>query len=328
MTIEQRPVGTTGVQVSTIGLGTWAMSGAFWGAADDAESVRVIQRALDLGVTLIDTAEGYGAGHAEDVVGRALKGQRDRAVIATKVAPANLDPDQVAASLAASCKRMGTDYVDIYFVHWPNPEFPIGPTFETLERLRESGAIRALGVSNFTPSDMDIAQDHGKIDVLQPPYNMFWREVEAETLPYCIERNIGVIPYSGLAQGLLTGGLSRETVFADDDQRTSTVLFQDENYGAVMDAVDKLISIAQQRGVTVAQLAVNWLTSRPGITAGLFGPRTVKELEDNVLGVGWDLTDEEEDVIKEATLPIWEAVSHHPDMFGRHKKFGDPHLKR
>ena len=181
------------------------MSGAFWGAADDAELIRVIHRALDLGVTLVDTAEAYGQGHAEEVLGKALVGRREKAVVATKVAPNHLAPGELAGAIEGSMKRLQTDYLDVYFIHWPNPDFPIGPTMEALERLRAKGRIRAIGVSNFGPKEMDQARSHGTIDVLQPPYNMLWREIEAEILPYCRKHNIGIMPYSGLAQGLLTG---------------------------------------------------------------------------------------------------------------------------
>ena len=165
-------------------------------------SIRVIHRALELGVTLIDTAEAYGKGHAEEVVGTALAGRRDRAVIATKVMASRLDPQELQAALEGSLRRLQTDYVEVYFIHWPNPDFPIGPTMEALERLRADGRIRAIGVSNFGPEEMDRAREYGTIDVLQPPYNMLWREIEAATLPYCRKHNIGVMPYSGLAQGL------------------------------------------------------------------------------------------------------------------------------
>jgi myo-inositol catabolism protein IolS len=207
--MQQRRLGSSQVSVSEIGLGTWGMSGAFWGAANDSESIRVIHQALDLGVTLIDTAEAYGRGHAEEVVGKALAGRREKAVIATKAAPNHLEPAEAVKALEGSLKRLQTDYVDVYFIHWPNPDVPLGATMDAFERLRAEGRIRALGVSNFGAKEMDAARQHGIIDVLQPPYNMLWREVEAATLPYCREHNIGVMPYSGLAQGLLTGALHR-----------------------------------------------------------------------------------------------------------------------
>ena len=314
--MEQRRLGASQVTVSEIGLGTWGMSGAFWGAADDAESVRVIHRALDLGVTLIDTAEAYGKGHAEDVLGQALVGRRDKAVIATKAAPNHLDPEGLKTALAGSLERLKTDYVDVYFVHWPNPNFPIGPTMETLEGIRREGRIRAIGVSNFGPKEMDQARQHGAIDVLQPPYNALWREVEAATLPYCRANNIGVIPYSGLAQGLLTGTLSRDTKFVEGDERRTTVLFQPGTYERAIDAVEGLRAIATRYGKTVAQLAIQWLTSRPGVSSPLLGGRTVKEMEENAGSVGWKISADDIAAIDRLTGPVWVEIADKGDMFG------------
>jgi myo-inositol catabolism protein IolS len=314
--MEHRRLGSSSVSVSEIGLGTWGMSGAFWGAADDAESIRVIHRAMDLGVTLIDSAEAYGGGHAEEVLGKALAGHRDRAVIATKAAPNHLAPAALEAALEGSLKRLQTDHVEIYFVHWPDPRTPIGPTMETLERMRSQGRIAAIGVSNFGPDEMDRARQHGNIDVLQPPYNALWREVEAATLPYCRKYNIGVIPYSGLAQGLLTGTLSRHTVFAEGDERRTTVLFQPGAYEHALDAVEGLRPIAANYGKTVAQLAIQWLTSRPGVSSPLLGGRTVKEMEENAGSVGWKIAAEDVAGIDRLTSPIWAEISNKGDMFG------------
>jgi aryl-alcohol dehydrogenase-like predicted oxidoreductase len=314
--MQQRRLGSSPVSVSEIGLGTWGMSGAFWGAADDAESIRVIHRALELGVTLIDTAEAYGRGHSEEVLGAALAGRRNKAVIATKVAPNHLDPRELEGALEGSMKRLQTDVVDIYFVHWPNPKFPIGPTMEVLERMRVQGRIRAVGVSNFGTAQMDQARAHGTIDVLQPPYNMLWLEVEAALVPYCREHNIGIMPYSGLAQGLLTGTLSRSTAFAEGDERRTTVLFQPGIYERSLDAVDGLRPIAAKYGKTIAQLAVQWLTSRPGVSSPLLGARTVREMEENAASVGWTIAPEDVDAIDRLTSPIWAEIADKGDMFG------------
>jgi aryl-alcohol dehydrogenase-like predicted oxidoreductase len=314
--MEQRRLGSSPVSVSAIGLGTWGMSGAFWGAADDAESIRVIHRALELGVTLIDTAEAYGQGHAEEVLGKALVGRRERAVIATKAAPNHLAPDEVVKALEGSLTRLQTDFVDVYFIHWPNPDVPVGATMEALERLRAQGRIRALGVSNFGPKEMDEARNHGVIDVLQPPYNMLWREVEEATLPYCREHNIGVMPYSGLAQGLLTGALTRDTVFVEGDERRTTVLFQPRIYEHALDAVDGLRSIASIYRKSVAQVAVQWLTSRPDVSSPLLGARTVREMEENAGSVGWTIDDADLATIDRLTLPVWKEIADKGDMFG------------
>jgi myo-inositol catabolism protein IolS len=314
--MQQRRLGSSQVSVSEIGLGTWGMSGAFWGAADDAESIRVIHQALDLGVTLVDTAEAYGRGHAEEVVGKALAGRREKAVIATKAAPNHLEPSEAVNALEGSLKRLQTDYVDVYFIHWPNPDVPLGATMEAFERLRAEGRIRALGVSNFGAKEMDSARQHGIIDVLQPPYNMLWREVEAATLPYCRKHNIGVMPYSGLAQGLLTGALSRNTAFVEGDERRTTVLFQPGTYERALDAVEGLRPIAAKYGKSVPQLAIQWLTSRPGVSSPLLGARTVHEMKENAGSVGWSIAEADVAEINRLTLPVWKDIADKGDMFG------------
>ena len=314
--MEQRRLGNSDVLVSVIGLGTWEMSGAFWGAADDEESVRVVHRALELGVTLIDTAEMYGEGHSEEVMGRALAGRRDQVVLASKVAPDHLDPSAIEAALEGSLARLGTDHLDVYFIHWPSLEFPIGPAMEKLEQLRAQGRIRAIGVSNFSVPRLQEAGRHGVVDVLQPPYNALWREIEAEILPYCREHGIGVMPYSGLAQGLLTGTLRPDTAFAEGDRRQTTVLFQPGTYERALAAVERLRPIAERYGRSLPQLAIAWLTSRTGVSSPLLGARTVAEIEDNVAGVGWTIEPDDLVAIDKATLPVWEEIKEQGDMFG------------
>ena len=314
--MERRRLGSSPVWVSEIGIGTWGMSGAFWGPADDAELIRVIHRALDLGVTLIDTAEAYGQGRAEEVLGRALVGRRRQAVIASKAQPNHLAPADVVKALEESLKRLQTDYVDVYFIHWPNPDVPVGATMEALERLRAEGRILAVGVSNFGPAEMDEARQYGVIDVLQPPYNTLWREIEQAALPYCRAHNIGVMPYSGLAQGLLTGALSRDTAFVEGDERRTTVLFQPGIYERALEAVEELRPIASRYRKTIAQLAIQWLTSRPGVSSPLLGARTVDEMEENAGSIGWTINDGDLGAIDRLTLPVWKEIADKGDMFG------------
>lgn len=312
--METRTLGQSGVSVSVLGLGTWPMGGEWWGGTDDAESIRTIHRALELGVTLFDTAEAYASGHAEEVLGKALAGRRDQAIIADKVAPNHFDPAQIEAAFEDSCRRLQTDYIDVYFLHWPNIDQPIGKSMETLERLRAAGRIRAIGVSNFTSDEMRAASEYGTIDVLQPPYNMFWRFIEGDQLPYCQENGIGVMAYSGLAQGLLTGELTRETKFAPGDQRPTTVLFQPGTYERCLDAVEELKPIAARAGLTVAQLAAAWLLSRPGVSTVLVGARTVAEIEENVGGA--TTVDPAELAAADAvTRAVFETLPKVPDMF-------------
>ena len=313
--MESRTLGKSGVTVSVLGLGTWPMGGEWWGGADDAESIRTIHRALDLGVTLFDTAEAYAAGHAEEVLGRGLAGRREQAVIADKVAPNHFAPEQIEEAFEASCRRLQTDYIDVYFLHWPNIDLPISQAMETLERLRTAGRIRAIGVSNFTADEMRVASEYGQIDVLQPPYNMLWRFIEGDQLPYCREHGIGIMAYSGLAQGLLTGNLTAETTFPEGDKRPTTVLFQPGAYERCLAAVDALRPIAERAGLTVPQLAIAWLLGRPGVSTALVGARTVPEIEENVVGATQQVSAEDMVAADAATREVFESLPRVPDMF-------------
>ena len=318
--MEQRLLGSSGVYVSVIGLGTWPMGGTWWGKPDDDESVRTIHRALELDVTLYDTSPLYGLGHAEDVLARAIAGRRQDIVISDKVPYTELQPEQVRANFEASCQRLNTDYLDIYFVHWPHVDVPIGSTMEALERLRREGRIRAIGVSNFCLEEMIEAQEYGRVDVLQPPCNMFWRYIEQLEIPYCLEHNIGIMTYSSLAQGLLTGTLSKETRFAQDDSRTTTVLFQPEHYGRCIDAVEQLRPIAHQYGKSIAQLAINWVTNRPGVTTALVGARTVADIEENAGGAGWATSEKDTERAGSVTRTVLGNLPEYPDMFRRYAR--------
>jgi aryl-alcohol dehydrogenase-like predicted oxidoreductase len=291
------------------------MGGEWWGGTDDEESIRTIHRALELGVTLFDTAEAYAAGHAEEVLGKALAGRREQAIIADKVAPNHFEPEQIEAAFEASCRRLQTDYIDVYFLHWPNIDLPIGPAMETLERLRAAGRIRAIGVSNFTSAEIEAIGQYGRVDVLQPPYNMFWRFIEGDQLPYCQDNGIGIMAYSGLAQGLLTGTLNPQTTFGEGDKRPTTVLFQPGNYERCLAAVEELRTIAARAGITVPQVAINWLLNRPGVSAGLLGARTVAEIEENANGAPWQIAAEDRDAADTATRAVFETLPRVPDMF-------------
>jgi myo-inositol catabolism protein IolS len=313
--MERRTLGQSGVTVSVVGLGTWPMGGEWWGGTDDAESIRTIHRALDLGVTLFDTAEAYAAGHAEEVLGQALVGRREQAVIADKVAPNHFAPDQIEEAFEASCRRLQTDYIDVYFLHWPNIDLPIGPAMETLERLRAAGRIRLIGVSNFTSDEMRAAGEYGQIDVLQPPYNMFWRFIEGDQLPYCQEQGIGIMAYSGLAQGLLTGNLTPQTTFAEGDKRPTTVLFQPGVYERCLQAVEALRPIAARAGLTVPQLAIAWLLGRPGVSTALVGARTVPEIEENTGGATRQASAADMTAADTVTREVFESLPRVPDMF-------------
>lgn len=313
--MEKRLLGTSGVSVSVLGLGTWPMGGGWWGKTDDRESIRTICRAIDLGVSLFDSAEGYAGGHSEEILGRGLKGRRQKVVISSKVSPNHLDATSLRQAFEDSCRRLQTDYIDVYFVHWPNIDASMEEAMETLTQLRTEGKIRAIGLSNFIAAEMADVLKYGHIDVLQPPYSLFWRLGEQVDFPYCKEQGIGIMTYSSLAQGLLTGALMKETKFEEGDRRLTTVLFQPEHYGPCVDVVEQLRPIAGKYGKTLAQTVIAWLIAQSGVKTALVGARTVEEIEEDAGGVGWRLENEDLSKIDKLGRTVTDHFPLYPDMF-------------
>ena len=290
----------TDLSVSRIGLGTWSIGGWMWGGSDDDEAVRTIRSALDRGINLIDTAPVYGFGHAEELVGRAIQesGARDRVVLATKV---GLDWSagqpfrdarrfRIMAEVEASLRRLRTDRIDIYQVHWPDPATPIGETAEAMLRLLEQGKIRAIGVSNFSRDQMHEFRQVARIHTAQPPYNLFERESEKVVLPYCAWHGISAFAYGPICRGLLSGRMKPDTRFADDDLRTTDPNFQGERYRQYLAAVDRLDRFARDNfGKRVIHLALRWVLGQPGVTAALWGARRPAQLEPIDEVMGWSI---------------------------------------
>lgn len=299
--MDTRTFGNTDIQVTPVGLGTWAIGGWMWGGTDEAQSIDTIHRAIDKGIGLIDTAPVYGFGRSEEIVGKALtNGRRDRVALATKVALNwNDDQDKVWRDASAarierevedSLKRLQTDRIDIYQVHWPDPKTPMEETARALEKLYQAGKIRAIGVSNFTPSQMDELQKSVPLHSLQPPYNLFEREIEQEILPYCRENGIATITYGGLCRGLLTGKMREDTQFTGDDLRKNDPKFQGDRYRQYLNAVAELDKFARDRyQKNVLALALRWLVDQPGVTTALWGARRPEQLDPVDEIEGWSL---------------------------------------
>ncbi|WP_421911214.1 aldo/keto reductase [Marinobacter sp.] len=299
--METRTFGNTDIQVTPVGLGTWAIGGWMWGGTDEAQSIDTIHRAIDKGIGLIDTAPVYGFGRSEEIVGKALAdGRRDQVALATKVALNwNDDQDKVWRDATASrierevedsLKRLQTDRIDIYQVHWPDSRTPMEETARALENLYQAGKIRAIGVSNFTPSQMDELQKTVPLHSLQPPYNLFEREIEQEILPYCRENGIATITYGGLCRGLLTGKMQEDTQFTGDDLRKNDPKFQGERYRQYLNAVAELDAFARERyQKNVLALALRWLVDQPGVTTALWGARRPEQLDPVGEIEGWSL---------------------------------------
>lgn len=281
--MEFTEIKDTAIRPSRIGLGTWAIGGWMWGGADDEAAIDTIHRALDAGITLVDTAPAYGQGHSEEVVGRALKGRRDKAIIATKVglewdAQANMHRNASAAriqkEITDSLRRLQTDYVDIYQIHWPDPSTPMEETAKAMQALFDAGNIRAIGVSNFSPAQMDEFRRYATLHTLQPPYNLFEREAEKDVLPYGVSHGLTALTYGALCRGLLSGKMRTGTVFSGDDLRRSDPKFRQPRYGQYLRAVDRLDALAQAKfGKRVIHLALRWVLDQPGVGSALWGAR-------------------------------------------------------
>jgi len=311
--MQKRRLGWTDLEFTVIGFGSWAMGGGgwkfSWGPQDDQESIEAIKRAVDLGVNWIDTAAIYGLGHSEEVVGKALKEISPRPFIATKCGLVwdeaknisnRLKRESVRREAEASLRRLGVDVIDLYQIHWPYPDEDIEEGWAEMSRLVEEGKVRYIGVSNFNVSQMERIKKIHPIASLQPPYSMLKRGIEAEILPYCAANNIGVIVYSPMQKGLLTGAVTRERVaqFAPDDHRRNDPQFQEPELSINLELVEKLREIAARYGKTPAQLAVAWVLRRPEVTSAIVGIRRPSQIEEIVPAADFDISQEDLELIE------------------------------
>ena len=286
---------------SRIGLGTWTIGGWMWGGSEESESIRSIHAAIDRGITLIDTAPVYGFGRSEEIVGKALQqnNSRDRVVLATKVGLNWHDDHQpfrdssrqrVMAEVDASLKRLQTDVIDIYQIHWPDPGTPIEETAEAMLKLYKAGKIRAIGVSNFSPDQMARFRSVAPIHSAQPPYNLFERECERDVLPYCHWEGIAVLCYGSICRGLLSGKMAVGSKFEGDDLRRTDPKFQMPRYLQYLKAVSQLDHFARVNyGKRVIHLALRWVLDQPGISVALWGIRNPAQLRPVEEVMGWSL---------------------------------------
>jgi len=282
--MESRNLGTSEIKITPIIMGTWQAGKRMWVGIEDKETIAAIKKAFEAGITTVDTAEVYGEGHSEKIVAAALSEVRDRVVYASKVFANHLKYDLVIEACDRSLKNLNTDYIDLYQIHWPsgtwNSEIvPIEETMKALNKLKEEGKIRAIGVSNFSRSQLEEASQYGRIDSLQPPYSLFWRKIEQDARDYCVENNISILAYSPLAQGLLTGKFGKDHQFAEGDHRTKNKLFYiKENYERVQAALEKLRPIAARNNCSLAQLSIAWLMDQPKTNA-IVGARNTCDLK-------------------------------------------------
>jgi myo-inositol catabolism protein IolS len=309
--MKRKMLGKSGVAVSEIIQGCWAMAGDYFGAAEDRDSIKAIRTSLELGVNTFDNAELYGKGHAEEVLGRALSGvDRARYVLISKVWTTHYGREDMREACRCSMERMGVDYIDVYFLHYPPVDRSIEESMENIMRLKHEGMIRAVGISNFSLAEMKTAMAAGQVDVIQPCYSLLWRYIDRDILPFCIGNDIGVIPYSSLAQGLLTGTLTKDTPIADG--RRNAALFQPENYERCLDVAEFVKRVGAKYGKSTAQCAINWLTRTSGITAPIVGGTDAGQSGENVGAVDWEMSREDYEAIERKsreftdTMPAYE----------------------
>ncbi|WP_026103019.1 aldo/keto reductase [Pseudanabaena sp. PCC 6802] len=287
--MQKRTLGTSDIQITPIVMGTWQAGKRMWVGIEDADSIAAIRAAYEAGITTIDTAEVYGEGHSERIVAEALADVRDSVVYATKVFANHLKYDLVIEACDRSLQNLKTDYIDLYQIHWPSGSWksevvPIAETMSAMNKLKQDGKIRAIGVSNFSRSQLEEAAQYGRIDSIQPPYSLFWRQAEQEIVPYCVANHISILAYSSLAQGLLTGKFGRGHQFAKGDHRVDNKLFQAENYERAQTALERLRPIADRHHTTLGNLALAWLIAQPQpqpITNAIAGARHAEQSRQN-----------------------------------------------
>ena len=300
--MEHIQIGVSGLNASRIGLGTWAIGGWMWGGTDEAQSIATIRAAIDRGVTLIDTAPVYGFGRSEEILGKALAqdGLRQKVLIASKAGLAwnngavyrDSSPARIRREIEDSLRRLRTDAIDLYQVHWPDLETPIAETARTLEDLRREGKIHAIGVSNYSPAQMDVFRAATRLDAVQPPYNLFERAIETGVLPYAKGAGLTVLSYGALCRGLLSGRMTARTTFAGDDLRKADPKFRGARFQQYLTATAELETLARERfGKSVLALAVRWVLDQ-GPTIALWGARRPDQLDPIADIDGWHIDDD------------------------------------
>ncbi len=322
--MEYRKLGKTDIDVSVIALGCWPFAGGqYWGDQDEAASIATVHAALDAGINFFDTAEGYEVGHSERVLGRGLLGRRDEAIIATKVSPNHLRPDDVVKACEESLRNLQTDYIDLYQIHWPNHDVPLVETVGALHRLKDAGKIRAIGVSNFAVRDFSEMVALSECETNQLPYSLLWRVIEREIQPLCVEHSVGIICYSPLAQGLLTGRYKSADEVPDGLARTrlykNTRAMADHNEPGceeeVFAAVEGVRQIAADLGQPMATVALAWVKQQAAVTSFLVGARNPEELRWNLPVIDLTLADDVLQRLAAVTEPVKENLGNNPDMW-------------
>ena len=302
--MQKRKLGKTDLELTTVGLGTWAMGGPWqfgWGPQDDDEAVAAIIAAMEEGINWIDTAPAYGLGHSEELIAKALMQSRYKPIIATKCGIlwndkkekiTCLKKESIRQECINSLKRLQIEVIDLYQMHWPDPDDDVEEAWEEMLKLRDEGKVRYLGVSNFNVEQLERVRKMGQVASLQPPYSMLHRDVEDELLDYCASNKIGVVAYSPMQRGLLTGKFSHERLasLAPDDHRLRSPEFQEPRLSITLELVEQLKKIAKRNNKPCAQLAINWVLRRPEVTAAIVGARKPQQIRETAPASNWNLS--------------------------------------
>ena len=288
--METRSLGKDGPQVPIVCFGAWPLGGAMGALAED-QAINTVRAALDVGMTFIDTAASYR--DSETLIGKAIRGRRHQLFLATKLSGDDHSRERMDEAIDNSLTALGTDYVDLYQLHSPQPQWPIADTMESLLRLREAGKIRYLGISNFSAEQTEEALRYGPIHSSQPRYSMLFREVEEEVLPTCLANGIGVIPYSVLAKGLLGGRYRPGQEFPPDDERHYWPHFQGESFKRTFQVTQRLKAWAADHGRDIVQLAIAWPLAHPAVTSSIVGAKLPEQVRHNAQAADWKLTPNE-----------------------------------
>jgi len=317
-----RRLGNTDLELTTVGLGTWALGGPWqfgWGPQDDDDAVAAIVRALELGIGWIDTAAVYGCGHSEELVGRALKQTSIKPLVATKCSllwnekrekVSCLEPASIRNECEDSLKRLGIDCIDLYQMHWPEPDEQIEQGWQTMAELKDEGKVRYIGVSNYNKEQIQRLQKIHPVASLQPPYSMIHREIETELLGFCAQNNIGVVVYSPIQRGLLTGKFSYERLanLPGDDHRRTNPDFTEPRFSATLELVEQLKPIAERSGITLAQLAIAWALHRGEVTSAIVGARKPDQIEETYKATEIELNTEDIKDIEDLLISRQEKI--------------------
>jgi len=320
--MNYRKLGSTGVDVSAIVMGCWAIGGGYtWGEQDEKVSIETIRTAADTGINMFETAEFYSDGYSEEVLGKGLAGQRDKIMIATKIWFENLSADKLTVACEGSLKRLKTDYIDLYQIHWPNWDVPLDETLGAMEKLKQAGKIRFIGVSNFGVQDLSEAVNHATVATDQLAYSLLFRAIEHDILDKCQQLKVGVLAYSPLAQGLLTGKFNSPDEI--DDERARIRVYSKNRPGTVHDAdgcekeafeaIGRIRSICTDIGQPMANVALAWALQQPGVTAVLAGARTPEQVTLNAEAAELTLSADVLNRLNEATKAVKQIMGPNAD---------------